>query len=233
MGNIQRAVLIGGLVGGLWAGTITTTSSAQAFGPGGISDSCDTSLPGSSSCTAAVGRTAAALSESVAGNGFVSAYIQGGAVWIGSNAFASSWASVTQTYMPIGGTGVGVATIWESELRYGTGSLSSFAPEPRPVSVQISESFVYGQPFTLTLSAFASSSFIGAYGDGGSLLVEKRLESISFAGIPGLLAPQTSIGTSVGINSAPEPATWVLGLIGLGLIGFAKSKVSGESKKAK
>ena len=120
---------------------------------------------------------------------------------------------------------LGYVTILESTIRQGTGSLASGTTGSAAVTTKFVENFIYGTPFTITLSAFASGNFIGAYCDGGSLLVRKTIDSISFtdqAGVIRNVAPSAAAQT---LSPTPEPAGWVLALLGVGLVIVARAKL--------
>ena len=220
MGNsIGRALvccLASAAASALYAGMITTAA-AEARGPGGVLQICDTGLSSQSSsfCTASVNRNSTASSQASVGYRTASAYVEGYAYFRGNDAQASTAATYSETFNFNGGTGTGIATIWETLWSVGTGSLDTFSAKEQ--QLQLTQAFTYGTPFTVTLTALASSGFIGSYGDAGSLLVQRRLDSVSVMG-----GRNASLITS----SAPEPATWVLGLIGVGLVLIAKSKLS-------
>lgn len=151
----------------------------------------------------------------------VSALIQGGALGRSSGSSAAASAIFTESLTLFGGTGRGTLTISESDWTVGTGSLSSFSSGFSPIHRTYSESFVFGTPFTVTLSAYAASSFIGTYCDGGSLLVQKQIESLTYVDSTGVR--QSAMGGA----AAPEPSTWVLAGIGVLLVFVAKSRVIG------
>ena len=187
-----------------------------------------------SACSASAGVNASASSKATASFGSVSAYVQGGAFWFGNGASATATASFTDTLTFLGGTGTGVVTIWESVFTYGTGSLDFGTLDPQPISTKISRTFTYGTPFLLTLSAVASGSFEGGLGDGGSLLVQKSIDSISISG-GGVTYSDLSghvyntLGAAGVTSGVPEPGTWVLALIGLAMVVLAKVKFSGPN----
>ena len=178
-------------------------------------------------------------SQAVASYGSVSAYIHGGANLYGGGASATAIASFSDTLTFFGGTGTGLVTIWESVLNYGNGSLGFGAYDPHPQSNSTTRTFTFGTPFTIALSAVASSSFIGAYCDGGSLLVQKKIESVSASVTGGQLVTYSALSGHVystlgtaGLMATPEPGTWVPGLIGLGLLAVAKIRLPGSNGAA-
>ena len=212
------------------SGGTVTSASAAAFGPGSSQRACDTgfSSQGLAVCSSTVGNTAAAFAQSTVDFNTVSAYVYGGAFWYGSGASATANATFTQTYTVYGGTGLGTLTILESTIRQGTGSLASGTTGSTPMTSKLVENFIYGTPFTVTLSAFASGNFIGAYCDGGSLLVQKSIDSMTYtdgSGVAHNVAPSTAASAQT-LSPTPEPAGWVLALLGLGLVLVARTKLT-------
>jgi hypothetical protein len=127
-----------------------------------------------------------------------------------------------------GGVGQGVLDIVESSLTYGTGILQNGSPGVVPVTSTLTQNFTYGTPFTISLSASASGLFDGITGDGGSLLIERNLQSMRVDGA-GLLTYTDQSGHVYSIEDAtfkatPEPGAWVLLAIGLGLLVLARRK---------
>lgn len=210
-----------------WAGVVTSAMAA-AFLPGGPLQICDTGTVnhGSAECTMAAGQAISVTASATAGHGAVSAFIEGGAYQYAGGASATAIAMFSDSLTFWGGTGAGVVTITESVMNFGTGSLQMGAADPHARKVQITQAFSYGTPFTLTLLAVSSSSFIGSYGDGGSLLVSRVVESLRTSGVgisytsKGGYAYNT-VG-SLAFIATPEPGTWVMGLLGIGLVVLAK-----------
>ena len=242
MRNSLRNLLVSGLLSGLsaWAGLITSAAS-QAFAPGGAVHLCNTGTLNQSSafCSTSAEDSARGTAQATASYGSVSAYIQGGSNKYGGGASATAIASFSDTLTFFGGAGTGVVTIWESAVNFGAGSLGFGAYDPHPQSTSITQTFTFGSPFTISLSALASSSFIGAYCDAGSLLAQKSIVSVSAFSpeVPSISYTDLSghayntLGTA-GFTAAPEPGTWVLGLIGLGLLGVAKVRLPGPNGAA-
>lgn len=192
---------------------MVTSATVRANGLGSDTNICDTGVTSLSMaiCSAAASEVTFASSYATVSYGNVSAFIQGSSFGRGSGASASASATFTDTFTINGGTGLGVLTIHESVWRFGSGSLFAGSTGVNPVPVSITENFLYGVPFTVTLTALASSSFIGSYCDGGSLLVQARLDSVTFK-------DGTGAARNVMTASTPEPSTWVLALIGAGLL---------------
>ena len=231
MGNV-RSVLICGLLGGClgWAGLVTSAV-ANAFGLGGAQRACDSGAMngGRAACLVTVGSNAAASAVGSASYGMVSAFVSGGAAWPGYDSSASATASFTDTLTFFGGNGAGVVTIVESVFRAGTGSLDFGALERLPEHVKVVQTFTFGTSFSLALSAYAAGSFDGGLADGGSLLVEKRLELLTVVG-SGIYYNDASghaynTGGTAGFTAAPEPSGWVLLAIGIGLVTVARRYV--------
>ncbi len=229
-----------GVLGGVSASAgLVTSVMAEAMEPGGVLQICDTGTTnqGSAACSTP-GRGAGASATAAASYGVVSAYIDGSAYSYGGYSQATAYASFSDRLTFYGGTGVGSLTIFESVLRYGTGSLQFGAASSRAEAVQVTQSFVFGTPFTLALSAVAGSSFLGSYGDGGSLLVQKVVESLAVNGGSGVTYTDESghayrvegaTARALGVLTAsptPEPGTWVLALLGVGLLIVAKIRVA-------
>ena len=233
MGNSIRSLLVLGLLGG-WSAEaeLITSATAVAFGIGGLQHTCDTGSLNQalSVCSASAGDNATASAQASVSFGTVSAFVEGGAYWPGNGASASASATFSDMLTFYGGTGTGTVTIWESVLTYGTGSLDFGSVDPQPTSTKITETFTFGTPFLVTLSAVASGSFNGGLGDGGSLLVQKSIDSISISGhgITYSDSARQVYNTSgaAGVTGAPEPGTWLLALIGLGMVALAKVKFS-------
>lgn len=211
-----------------WAG-LMTSATAEAFALGGVQHVCDTGTGpvGTAMCSASAGDNAAAASNATATYGSVTAFVQGGAFWIGYGSSATATASFTDTLTFFGGTGTGILSILESVSSHGTGSLDSGNLNP-PAHVTIVRSFTFGAPFDLTLSAVSAGNFTGTDCDGGSLLVQKTIESLSVSG-GGVRYTDASghIYNTAGTASfvaTPEPSAWVLGLSGIGLVWFGKRK---------
>ena len=227
-----RSVLICGILGGClsWAGLVTSAV-AEAAGLGGAQRVCDTGAMngGRAACLVTVGSNAAASAVGTASYGAVSAFVSGGAARPGYDSAATATASFTDSFTFFGGTGVGVVTIVESVLRTGTGSLDFGALERVPEHIKVTQTFTFGTPFSLALSAYAAGSFQGGLSDGGSLLVEKRLESLTVAG-NGIIYQDASghvynTGGTAGFTAAPEPSAWMLVLIGIGLVTVARLRL--------
>ena len=229
--------MAGGLLfGGLsaWAGLVTSATS-DAVGPGVLQHVCDTgSTTGSfASCSAFVSGKAASSSWATASYGSASAYVQGGAYLPGYGASATAFSSFTDTLTFFGGTGAGVLSILESVVSFGTGSLQAGNSDWHPTTILVKESFTFGTPFTLSISAFSAGNFYGGLGDAGSLLVSKSLESLTVLDSNG--KPVTGLSytdvsghvysaSGATFTNTPEPAAWVLGGIGALLLGIAKLK---------
>lgn len=228
----MRNVLICGLLGGClsWAGLVTSAV-ADAVGLGGAQRMCDTGAMngGRAACLVTVGNSAAASAVGTASYGMVSAFVSGGAARPGYDSSAAETASFTDSFTFFGGTGMGVVTIVESVLRAGTGSLDFGALERVPEHVKVTQTFTFGTPFSLALSAYASGSFQGGLFDGGSLLVEKRLQSLTVAG-NGISYQDASghvynTGGTAGFTAAPEPSGWMLLAIGICLVTVVRRHV--------
>jgi hypothetical protein len=205
--------------------------------PGGSQHVCDTGVEtdGSAICSASGGSNAGASSLALANYGNVSAFVQGGAYFRGYGASATASSSFSDTLTFFGGTGTGILSILESITRYGTGSLQAGNYDWHPSPTVVTESFTYGTPFVLSLSAYASGNFYGGLGDGGSLLVAKSLESLTVldakgnpvAGVTYTDASGHSYTSSNALLvNAPEPGAWVMGAIGFGLLWLAKRKIA-------
>lgn len=231
MRKTLQTILMCGVAGAVAAsvsGGTVTSATAAAFGPGSNQRACDTGFTnqGLAVCSSsAPGNTASAFSASTVDFNTVSAYVYGGAFWSGSGASATANATFTQTYTVFGGTGLGTFTILESTIRQGTGSLASGTTGSARVTTKFVENFIYGTPFTVTLSAFASGNFIGAYCDGGSLMVRKTIDSITFTDRSGVISNVTPSAAAQTLSPTPEPAGWVLALLGAGLVLVARAKL--------
>jgi MYXO-CTERM domain-containing protein len=245
-----KSILIYGFVGGLscYAGLVTTAA-ADAYQLGGRNLACSTLTlaNGAAVCSASVGTAAAAFGSSTASYGAVAAFIQGGAGSPGYEAQASAAGTFSDSLTIFGGVGQGVLEIAESSLMFGTGSLAEGNLSFSPVTSTIAETFTFGTPFSISLSAVASSTFDGSRGDGGSLLIEKSIESLtvdglgsghlSYSDISGHSYP--IIGSGAGnsearvIAVAPEPGAWVMGVIGLGLLWVGRRKTPGSKEANK
>ena len=235
--------MVGGLVfSGLsaWAGLVTSATS-DAMGPGLSQHVCDTgSTTGSfASCSALASSKAAASSWATASYGSASAYVQGGAYLPGYGSSATASSSFTETLTFFGGTGTGVLSILESVVSYGTGSLQAGNSDWHPTKVLINESFTFGTPFTLSISAFSAGNFYGGLGDAGSLLVTKSLESLTVLDSNGKpvtslsytnTAGQVYLASAATFTNTPEPGAWVLGGIGAILLGIAKLKFAKQKE---
>jgi MYXO-CTERM domain-containing protein len=236
-----RVILICGLLGGLscQAGLVTA-STAYAYELGDAPQACVTGdlASGMAVCSASFGTKATAFSVATASYGSVSAFIQGGAGSIAYEASATASASFTDTLTIFGGSGKGVLEIVESSLALGAGSLDEGNLSAMPVISTIEEAFTFGTPFSLALSAVSASTFDGSRCDGGSLLIEKSIESLTVE-VSGLrdvsytdasghdyrISVAGSGHSSAMLTAAPEPGAWVLGAIGLGLLWVARRRV--------
>jgi MYXO-CTERM domain-containing protein len=236
-----KVILICGLLGGLscQAGLVTSAT-AYAYQLGDATRACVTGnlASGIAICSEAIGTKVSAFSVATASYGSVSAFIQGGAGSIAYEASAAAAASFSDTLTIFGGTGKGVLEIVESSLTLGTGSLDEGNLSARPVISTIDEAFTFGTPFSLALSAVSASTFDGSRCDGGSLLIEKSIESLTVE-VSGLrdvsysdasghdyrISVAGSGNSPAMLTAAPEPGAWVLGVIGFGLLWVARRRV--------
>ena len=211
MRNSWLQAFVLGICGGLavYSGAITSAT-ADAFGPGGKLQLCDTSTTAAafSVCTVSAGSNSRVSAAATVDFRSVSVLIEGGAFLNGNDAQASALATYTELITIKGGSTHGIVTIEESVLRFGTGSLDSFSTG----RTSVTETFIYSAPFLLTLTAATSSSFLGGECEGGSLLIRKQIDSISFR--------ETGAQAAV----APEPSTWVLVVIGVGLVVLSRRR---------
>ena len=234
---------------------LITSATAEALSPAGNHRVCDTGViaGGTAACSSIAGDYVAAYSRGTAAYGTVSAFIAGGALGPGNNSSATAAAAFTDTLTFFGGTGTGVVSIVESILNAGSGALDFGNLDP-PRNVRITQTFTFGTPFELTLSAIAGAGFLGGYSDQGTLLVQKNIESLTVSakdfnaitysdasghayntlGTAGFTAARQSsasghvtLGTA-GLTAAavPEPGAWVLGAIGSGLLWIARRKAA-------
>lgn len=217
MGSVCRAGLI-------------TSASADAYQWGGAQQSCQTGTLATAAafCSASVGYWAASNGLATSSYGSVAAYIQGGVATVGYGASAMASAGFSDELTIFGGVGQGVLDMLESSLEYGTGILQNGSPGVVPVTSTFSQTFTYGTPFTISLSASASGLFDG--GDGGSLLVEKTLQSMTVEGARSELLTYTDQSGHVysiedaAFTATPEPGAWTLVAIGLGLLVVGRRK---------
>lgn len=235
------AILLFLTLGLQWAaGGLITSVSVDAMGATGVLNNCTQNGTSAAGCTASVGTSVSGTTQATAGYGSVTASIQGGAYAYGGSVSVTSSATFTDTLTIFGGSGTGTLTLNEFLTTMGTGTLqTSLNSGAQPVTVSLI--FAYGVPFTISLTAQASNSFLGAYGDAGSLSVTRGLSSLSVSdatgkAVSGLTWSDTSgygytfasgtvqqpaampLRSANNVLSTPEPSTWVLGVLGLALL---------------
>jgi hypothetical protein len=198
-------------------GTSITIADSMILSPFEGMHACLYTGVAAAQCTSEAASTYA-TAQSNAENGLVSATVSGGAFGLATMASARASAYYSQDFLFTQGSGNGVLQyVVELSGSNGTdvlfnGNLYQMQPNGRPVVHEFTRTFTYGQPFSISLFLDLYRSWLGYYGESGSVSALAQLTSVE------VLGGSSKRLTAAAIAPVPEPSTAVLWATALVLI---------------